>query len=73
MTGTSKSYLLRHRLHLFNMVITLTLTYASGTWTLSNEHEKMIRSTQRKMLRLIIQTKRKYIKKVEKATKKERQ
>ena len=65
MTGTSKSYLLRHRLHLFNMVITLTLTYASGTWTLSNEHKKMIRSTQRKMLRLIIQKKRKYIKKVE--------
>ena len=41
------------------MVITPTLTYASGTWTLPEEHEKQIRSTQRKMLRLIVQTKRK--------------
>ena len=50
------------RLHLFNMV----------TWTLSSEHEKLIRSTQRKMLRLIIQTKRKYMKKVEKTMNKKR-
>ena len=57
---TSRSYLLRHRLCLFNMVITPTLTYASGTRTLLQEHEKLIRSTQRKMLRLIVQTKRKY-------------
>ena len=37
-----------------------TLTDASGTWTLPQEHEKLIRSTQRKMPRLIVQTKRKY-------------
>ena len=36
------------------------LCCAAGTWTLSKEHERMIQSTQRKMLRLIIQTKRKY-------------
>ena len=30
---TSKSYLLQHRLRLFNMVITPTLSYASGTWS----------------------------------------
>ena len=60
---TSRSYLLRHRLRLFNTVITPTLTYASGTWTLSQEHENLIRSTQRKMFRLIVQTKRKYKKK----------
>ena len=40
---TSKTYLLRNRLHLFNMVISPTLTYASETWTLSNKHEKLIR------------------------------
>ena len=57
---TSKSYFLHHRLRLFNMVVTPTLSYASGTWTLSREHERTIRSTQRKMLRLIVQTKRKY-------------
>ena len=41
------------------MVITPTLSYASGTWTPSREHERLIRSTQRKMLHLIVQT-RKY-------------
>ena len=45
------------------MVITPTMTYASGTWTLTQKHEKMIKTAQRKMLRLIIQTKRKYKKK----------
>ena len=48
-----------------NMVITPTLSYAYGTWTLSKEHERMIRSTQRKLLRLIVQTKRKYKKKIQ--------
>ena len=38
-------------------VITPTLSYASGTWTFSKEHERMLRSSQRKMLRLIVQTK----------------
>ena len=47
-------------------MITPTLTYASGTWTLSKDHERMIRSAQRKMLRLIVQSKRKYKNKAEK-------
>ena len=55
---TSKDYRLCHRLRLFNMVITPTLTYASRTWTLSQKHERMIRTAQRKMLRHIVQTKR---------------
>ena len=37
---TSKDYRLCHRLRLFNMVITPTLTYASGTWTLSQKTRK---------------------------------
>ena len=49
---TSKDYRLCHRLRLFNMVITPTMTYASGTWTLTQKHEKMIKTAQRKMLRL---------------------
>ena len=60
---TSRDYRHCHRLRLFNMVITPTMTYASGTWTLTQKHEKMIKIAQRKMLRLIIQTKRKYKKK----------
>ena len=62
---TSKSYLLQNRPRLFNMVISPTLSYASGTWTLSREHERMIRSAQRKILRLIVQTKRKYKKRTQ--------
>ena len=44
-------------------MITPTLSYASGIWTPSKEHERMIRSTQRKMFRFIVQTERKYKKK----------
>ena len=62
---TSKKYMLKLRLRLFDATVSPTLCYAAGTWTPSREHERMIQSTQRKMLRLIIQTKRKY-KKIEK-------
>ena len=57
---TSRTYMLRHRLRLFDAVVSPTMNYASGTWTFTKEHERMIQSTQRKMLRLIIQTKRRY-------------
>ena len=40
----SKDYRLCHRLRLFSMVITPTMTYASGTWTFTQKHEKMIKS-----------------------------
>ena len=57
---SSKKYMLKLRLRLFDATVSPTLCYAAGTWTPSREHERMIQSTQRKMLRLIIQTKRKY-------------
>ena len=57
---TSKKYMLVHRLRLFDAAVTPTICYASGTWAPSKEHERMIQSAQRKMLRLIIQTKRRY-------------
>ena len=60
-----KKYMLNHRLRFFDATVSPTLCYAAGTWTPSKEHERMIQSTQRKMLRLIIQTRRKY-KKIEK-------
>ena len=62
---TSKKYMLKLRLRLFDATVSPTLCYAAGTWTPSREHERMIQSTQRKILRLIVQTKRKY-KKIEK-------
>ena len=69
---TSKDYRLCHRLRLFNMVVTPTMTYASSTWTLTQKHEKMIKTAQRKMLRLIVQTKRRYKPKKVKMDKKRR-
>ena len=61
----SKNYMLNHRLRLFDAAMSPTICYAAGTWTPNKEHERMIQSTQRKMLRLIIQAKRGY-KKIEK-------
>ena len=57
---TSRTSMLRHQLGLFDAVVSSTVNYASGTSTLTKEHERMIQSTQRKMLRLIIRTKRRY-------------
>ena len=62
---TSKNYNLKHRLRLIDATVSPTFCYAAGTWAPNKEHERMIQSTQRKMLGLIIQTKRKY-KKIEK-------
>ena len=62
---TSKNYMLNHRLRLFDSAISPTTCYAAGTWAPNKEHERMIQSTQRKMLRFIVQTKKKY-KKIEK-------
>ena len=60
---TSRHCRLQHRLQLFNMVFTPKMNYASGTWTISKEYEKMIQSTQRQTLCLTVKTKRKYKKK----------
>ena len=58
---TSKNYMLKHR----DATVSPTICYAAGTWVSNKEHERMIQSTQRKMLRRIIQTTRIY-KKIEK-------
>ena len=52
--------MLKHRPPTFDAAITPTKCYASGTWAPIKEHERMIQSAQRKMLRLIIETKRRY-------------
>ena len=64
---TSENYMLNHRLRLIRRAaISPTFCYAAGTWTPNKDHERIIQSTQRKMLRLIIQTKRRIYKKIEK-------
>ena len=62
---TSTNYMFEHRLRLLGAAVTPTICYASGTWPPTKEHERVIQAAQRKMLRLIIQTKRRY-KKIEK-------
>ena len=59
---TSKLYFLQHRLRLSSVVIT-GADLRPCTCTLSSEYERMIRSTQRKMLCLIVQMKIDYQKK----------
>ena len=45
---------------MFDAVVTPTNTYGARTWATTNEHEKMLRTTQRRVLRIVMQTKRKY-------------
>ena len=47
---TSTNYMLNHRLRLFDAAISPTTCHAAGTWTPKREHERMVQSTQRKML-----------------------
>ena len=50
---TSKNYMLKHRLRLFDATVSPTICFAAGTWTPNKQHERMIQSTKRKMLRLV--------------------
>ena len=45
---------LRCRLKLFNATVTPTLLYGSGSWTMTAERERILRSTQRRMLRWML-------------------
>ena len=37
---TSKNYMLKHRLRLFDATVSPTVCYAAGTWALNKEHER---------------------------------
>jgi hypothetical protein len=49
-----KRYSLRSRLKLFDAVITPTILYACGSWTMTSSREMLLLTTQRKMLRKIL-------------------
>ena len=51
---TGKHYSLNSRLKLFNAVIMPTVLYGSKCWTFSKQLESILRTTQRKMLRMIL-------------------
>lgn len=50
---------LSSRLRLFNAMVTPTFLYGSGTWTVTAERERKIRTAQRRMLRWILGSGRK--------------
>ena len=54
----SPKYTLRDRLKLLDATVTPPLLHASGTWTMTEEIQKNLQTTQRRMMRMIIQTKR---------------
>ena len=51
---TGKHYSLNSRLKLFDAIITPTILYGSECWTVTRHLEDVLRTTQRKMLRLIL-------------------
>ena len=50
----NKKYSLNDRLRLFESVISPTVLYGSECWTMNKSMDKMLRTTQRKMLRSIL-------------------
>ena len=58
---TGKWYDLERRIKLFKAVVQPTLLYGCACWTLTRERESLIRSTQRKMMRRIMGTRRQVI------------
>ena len=55
---TSPKYPLRDRLKLFDATVTPSLFYASGTWTMTQDMVKKRRTTQRRMMGMIIHPQR---------------
>ena len=53
---TSPKYPLKDRLNLFGATVTPSVFYASGTWRVTEEVKKKLQTTQRRMVRMIIQT-----------------
>ena len=51
---TKKTYSLSDRLRLFESVVTPTVLYGSETWTLTAEMARLLKTTQRRMLRMIL-------------------
>ena len=49
-----KRYSLRDRLRLFNAIVTPTVLFGSGSWALTQNQEKYLRTTQRKMMRMML-------------------
>jgi len=51
---TSKNYSLHDRLRVFEAVVSPTVLYGCSSWTLTQDLEKVVSRTQRRMLRMIL-------------------
>ena len=51
---TKKTYSLSDRLKLFESIVSPTVLYGSETWTLTVEMARLLKTTQRRMLRMIL-------------------
>ena len=51
---TNKKYSLFARMRLFNAVVTPSVLYGCGSWTMTRSREQLLRSVQRKMMRSIL-------------------
>ena len=51
---TKKHYSLSDRLRLFEAVVTPTVLYGSEAWTMTAEMSRLLRTTQRRMLRMVL-------------------
>ena len=58
---TKKSYALKDRLKLFSAAVTATALYGCEAWTLKIDQQKRLRTTQRKMLRMILGARRRVL------------
>ena len=55
---TDRRYQLKDRLRLFDAVVTPSLLYGCETWALKVDQERRLKVTQRKMLRMVLNAKR---------------
>ena len=58
---TSRKYRLQDRLKLFGAVVTPTVLYGCETWTLNQSQQRRLRSVQRKMLRNVLNARRRRV------------
>jgi len=58
---TNKSYPLKDRLRLFNATVSATVLYGCEAWTLRIDQQKRLRTTQRKIMRTILGSKRRVL------------
>ena len=58
---TNRQFRLKDRLKLFNAVVTSTMLYGCEAWTLKTDQQRRVRAVQRRMLRLVLNSRRRRV------------